>query len=223
MTQLVVRPTSPDDVEPLLALQAHVYPDIPAWKRDSVLHQIERFAPGQMTAVLNGRIVGCASALVIAWDEWSDEHSWSEITAAGTFDTHNPDGLTLYGAEVFVDPRLRGKRVGHALYEGRRRLCKQLNLKRIIACGRLPGYGAVAAAMPVELYAKKVLWGDLFDSVLGFQLREGFRFCGIMKNYIPEDDESCGNASLIVWLNPEYDPTKPTVLQQQNQLLLQAA
>ncbi len=213
MTQLTVRPTSPDDVEPLLALQAHVYPDIPAWKRDSVLHQIERFGLGQLTAVLNGRIVGCASSLVIAWDEWSDEHSWNEITAAGTFETHNPDGLTLYGAEVFVDPRLRGKRVGHALYEGRRRLCQQLNLKRIIACGRLPGYAAVANAMPVELYAKKVLWGDLFDPVLGFQLREGFRFCGIMKNYIPEDDESGGNASLIVWLNPDYDPAKPTVLQ----------
>ncbi len=223
MTQLVVRPTSLDDVETLLALQAHVYPDIPAWKRDSVLQQIDRFAAGQLTAVLNGRIVGCASSLVIAWDEWSDEHSWSEITAAGTFDTHNPDGLTLYGAEVFVDPRLRGKRVGHALYEGRRRLCRQLNLKRIIACGRLPGYGTVAAAMPVELYAKKVLWGDLMDPVLGFQLREGFRFCGIMKNYIPEDDESCGNASLIVWLNPEYDPAKPTVLQQQNQQLQRAA
>ena len=179
-----------------------------------MLQQIERFGPGQLTAVLNGRIVGCASSLVIAWDEWADEHSWNEITAAGSFDTHNPDGLTLYGAEVFVDPRLRGKRVGHALYEGRRRLCRQLNLKRIIACGRLPGYGAVAGAMPVERYVQKVLWGDLLDPVLGFQLREGFRFCGIMKHYIPEDDESGGNASLMVWLNPDYDPARPTVLQQ---------
>ncbi len=43
--------------------------------------------------------------------------------------------------------------------------------------------------MPVDLFAKKVLWGDLTDPVLSFQLREGFRFCRIMKNYIPEDDE----------------------------------
>ena len=71
--------------------------------------------------------------------------------------------------------------------------------------------------MPIELYAKKVLWGDQFDPVLSFQLREGFRFCGIMKNYIPEDDESSGNASLIVWLNPDHDPQRPTALQQQQQ------
>ncbi|MEO8249136.1 MAG: GNAT family N-acetyltransferase [Burkholderiales bacterium] len=213
MPQLVIRQTTAADVDTLVRLQAQVYPDIPGWKRDVLLGQIERFGAGQLTAVLNGRVVGCASSLVIAWDEWADEHSWDEITAAGTFDTHNPDGLTLYGAEVFVDPRLRGKRVGHALYQGRRRLCEKLNLKRIMACGRLPGYGKVADQMPIELYAKKVLWGDIADPVLGFQLREGFRFCGIMKHYIPEDDESHGNASLIVWLNPHYDPEQPTELQ----------
>ena len=222
MTQLVVRRTETADVDTMLRLQARVYPDIPAWKRDAFLLQIERFPQGQLTAVLNGRIVGCASSLVIAWDEWADEHSWDQITAAGTFNTHNPDGLTLYGAEVFVDPRLRGKRVGHALYEGRRRLCKQLNLKRIIACGRLPGYSKVAPHMPVELYTRKVLWGDIIDPVLGFQLREGFRFCGIMKNYIPEDEESGGNASLIVWLNPDFDSAQPTALQRAERELVES-
>lgn len=112
-----------------------------------------------------------------------------------------------------MDPRLRGKRLGHALYEGRRKICKQLNLRRIIACGRLPGFRVFSKEMPVELYAKKILWGDLADPVLSFQLREGFRYCGIMHDYLPEDHESCGNASLIAWLNPHYDPTQPTALQ----------
>jgi len=58
-----------------------------------------------------------------------------------------------------------------------------------------------------------VLWGDLTDPVLSFQLREGFRYCGIMKNYIPDDHESHGNASLIVWLNPDFDTLKPSALQ----------
>ena len=109
--------------------------------------------------------------------------------------------------------RLRGKRVGHALYEGRRRLCRQFNLRRIIACGRLPGFHLHASQMPVDLYAKKVLWGDLNDPVLSFQLREGFRYCGIMKNYIPEDVESCGHAALIVWINPDFKPGTGTALQ----------
>ncbi|MBX3587680.1 MAG: GNAT family N-acetyltransferase [Ramlibacter sp.] len=213
MAKLIVRPTASADIAPLLRLQAHVYPSIAPWKQDQLAHQIELFPEGQLVAELDGRIVGCASSLVILWDEWADEHTWSEITASGTFDTHTPQGLTLYGAEVFVDPRLRGKRVGHMLYEGRRKLCKQLNLRRIIACGRLPGYAAVADQMSIELYARKVLWGDLFDPVLSFQLREGFRYCGIMKNYLPDDHESSGHASLIVWINPDYDPSQGTALQ----------
>jgi len=213
MSKLTVRATKPGDVDALLQLQARVYPTIAPWQRDHLTRQLAIFPEGQLVAELNQRIVGCASSMVILWNEWADEHTWHEITAAGTFSTHNPLGFTLYGAEVFVDPKLRGQRVGHALYEGRRQLCRRLNLRRIIACGRLPGYSAVAGQMPIELYAKKVLWGDLSDPVLSFQLREGFRYCGIMSGYLPEDTQSSGHASLIAWVNPDYDATRPTGLQ----------
>lgn len=213
MTKVNVRATKPGDVDALLQLQERVYPTIAPWQRDQLARQLAIFPEGQLVAEIHDRIVGCASSLVILWDEWADEHTWSEITASGTFSTHNPAGFTLYGAEVFVDPELRGQRVGHLLYEGRRQLCRSLNLRRIIACGRLPGYLVVADHMPVELYVKKVLWGDLSDPVLSFQLREGFRFCGIMKDYLPEDTESNGQASLIAWVNPAYDPKHPTALQ----------
>jgi hypothetical protein len=100
--------------------------------------------------------------------------------------------------------------VGRELYRARRRICRAMNLKRIIACGRLPGYARHAESMDADLYCKKVLWGDLTDPVLSFQLREGFRFCGVVEGYLPEDVESGGYASLIVWLNPLYDPERPT-------------
>ena len=222
MTKLLVRSTALSDIDALLRLQAQVYPSIAPWKRDQLAHQLEIFPEGQLVAVLNGRLVGCASSLVVLWDEWAEEHTWKQITAAGTFNTHNPAGFTLYGAEVFVDPRLRGKHLGHALYEGRRKICKELNLRRIIACGRLPGYHAFSQQMSVELYAKKVLWGDLVDPVLSFQLREGFRYCAIMNDYLPEDHESCGHASLIVWINPDYDPAQPTALQRAAHVLTEA-
>lgn len=211
--KVTVRATKPGDVDALLQLQKRVYPTIEPWRRDHLANQLAIFPEGQLIAEMDQRIVGCASSLVILWDEWADEHTWHEITAAGTFSTHNPDGFTLYGAEVFVDPTLRGQRVGHTLYEGRRQLCRHLNLRRITACGRLPGYRAVSHLMSVELYVKKVLWGDLVDPVLSFQLREGFHFCGIMSDYLPEDADSCGQASLIAWVNPAYDPTRQTALQ----------
>lgn len=213
MPKLLVRNTTLEDIPALLRLQREVYPNIPSWRPERVAQQIELFPEGQFVAFFDTRLVGCASSLVITWNEWLEPHSWEEITGKGTFDTHDVSGFTLYGAEVFVAPTLRGKRLGHALYEARRRLCKSLNLRRVIASGRLPGYHKVADQMSADLYTRKVLWGDLTDPVLSFQLREEFRFCGLMQNYIPEDHESCGYASLIVWLNPDYDATKPTGLQ----------
>ena len=212
MAKLIVRHTRESDIEALIELQRRVYPDIEPWTRDRVLHQLDVFLQGQVVVLYDDRLVGCASSLIVRWDDWLTEHTWSEITASGTFEHHVPMGRTLYGAEVFVDPKLRGQRVGHALYDARRKICKRLNLKRIIACGRLPGYHKVAGDMSVDTYVRRVIWGDLKDPVLGFQLREQFDFCGVIENYLPQDTESCGHASLIVWLNPRYDAEKPTMI-----------
>ncbi len=218
MKRVVVRHTEKDDIPALIELQQRVYPQIPSWSRRNLRHQLELFPQGQLVVECDGELAGCASSLIVLWDDWAGEHTWREITAAGTFDSHNPEGRTLYGAEVFVDPTLRGAGLGHALYEGRRRLCRAMNLKRIIACGRLPGYHRHAAEMSPELYAQKVVWGDLRDPVLGFQLHEGFSYCGVIENYLPEDVESGGHASLIVWLNQDYDPERPTVIPEEIEL-----
>lgn len=207
---VITRRTRVDDIPELIALQSRVYPKIPPWSERKLREQLLAFPQGQIVAEKDGSLVGCASSLIVLWDDWSDPHSWKEITSSGTFDNHNPEGKTLYGAEVFVDPNLHGMRVGHLMYEARRNLCRAMNLKRIIACGRLPGYHKHAAQMSAEGYAKKVVWGDLRDPVMSFQIKEGFSYCGVVENYIPEDTESHGNASVIVWLNPDYDEEKST-------------
>lgn len=206
-----LRPTHPDDVSALIALQRRVYPYIPHWTEKKFHNQLEVFPQGQIMVELEGRPVGCAGSMIVSWDEWAGPHTWKEITASGTFDNHNPEGRTLYGAEVFVDPDLRGHGLGHLLYDGRKALCRAMNLKRIIACGRLPGYHKHADTLTPEQYAQKVVWGDFRDPVLGFQMHEGFHYCGVIEGYIPEDKESLGNASLIVWLNTHYDPDRPTL------------
>ncbi len=68
--------------------------------------------------------------------------------------------------------------------------------------------------MSAEFYTRKVVWGDFFDPVLSFQLREGFSYCGVVEGYLPDDEESGGFASIIVWLNfnPDYDDTLPNQL-----------
>jgi GNAT superfamily N-acetyltransferase len=209
----IVRRLTHRDIDAAIALQRNVYREIPAFSPERFAHLLERFPQGQIAAELDGRLVGMAISLVILWDDYSLHHTWASITNHGNFDTHDPaNGRTLYGAEVCVSPEARGQGIGHRLYEARRQLCRDMNLKRIIAGGRLPGYAEHAAHMSPEEYAKRVIWGDLYDPVLRFQLDEGFDYCGILHGYLPTDADSIGNAALIVWLNRDYDPAQPTRL-----------
>ena len=198
------------DIPGVLALQQRVYSSTPPWEPAKLQGQLAMFAQGQVVTERDGMLIGYAGSLLVARDDRTEAHTWSEITGAGTLEHHNPAGRTLYGAEIFVEPKDQGSGVGHLLYQARRKICKTINLRRIIACGRLPGYHQHAHALSAEGYAKRVVWGDLRDPVLSFQLREGFSYCGVVGGYIPEDDESCGFASIIVWRNPDHKPKLPT-------------
>jgi len=210
--RLEIRATRPGDFAAIRDLQRAAYPSIPAWTDEQLASQIAAFPEGQMVAEQSGRIIGASASLVVPWDEYAVDHTWSGITGNGRFTTHDPRGRTLYGAEVVVDSRRRGHGVGRALYKARRNLCQRLNLRRIIAAGRLPGYAPVKDVMSPELYAMRVVWGDIPDPVLRFQLSQGFHYCGVIHNYLPEDAPSCGHAALIVWLNPRYQPPRPAAL-----------
>jgi GNAT superfamily N-acetyltransferase len=209
---LIIRNLNHADTAQAAELQRNVYKAIPAFSTAQFDSLLNRFPQGQFVAELDGKLVGMAISLVVLWDDYSLHHTWSEVTNDGHFDTHDMSGRTLYGAEVCVDPDCRGQGVGHQLYEARRILCRAMNLKRIIAGGRLPGYGQHAAHMSPEEYAKRVIWGDFYDPVLRFQLDQGFDYCGILHGYLPTDPESIGNAALIVWLNRNYDDKQPTRL-----------
>jgi predicted amidohydrolase len=93
------------------------------------------------------------------------------------------------------------------LYEARRQLCRRLNKRRILAGGRLWNYDEHAGTMTPEEYAQRVQAGELKDLVLSFQLREGFILRGVMPNYL-RDARSHNYASLIEWLNPDYQAPK---------------
>jgi len=203
---VIVRPTRPEDFAAVREMQRAAYPAIPPWSDDKFASQVAVFPEGQMVAEQNGRVMGASASLIVQWDNYAVDHTWNGITGDGYFTTHDRSGRTLYGAEVVVGAKRRGNGIGRALYNARRRLCQTLNLRRIIAAGRLPGYHKVKDVMSPELYAMRVVWGDIADPVLRFQMSQGFHYCGVIHNYLPEDAPSCGNAALIVWLNSRYAP-----------------
>jgi GNAT superfamily N-acetyltransferase len=204
-----VRETRLDDFAAIRALQRVAAPFLPAWTLKQLESQRHAFPEGQMVAVCEGQVVGVASSLVVRWDDYGARATWREVTGDGSFVTHDANGHTLYGADLVVDASRRGFGVGRALFQARRRLCRRLNLKRIIATARLPGYRAASEAITPEEYAMRVVGGDIADASMRFLMAQRFQYCGILRDYLPEDAESCGHAALLAWLNPLYAPPGP--------------
>jgi len=209
-SSIKVRRATQADVPALVKLNIAAYPVLAnenvVWGEAHLRSHLRLFPQGQLVAVHKGRIVGAASSLVV--DLGPDplrNHTWSGVTDSGYFESHNPRGDTLYGADVYVDPKTRGMGVGAALYAARRKLCQKLNLRRILAGGRLVGYKDHAADMTPQEYAERVAAGEIHDFVLSFQLREGFQLRGVMPHYLL-DPSSHNHASLIEWINPDYRP-----------------
>ncbi|TFH24873.1 MAG: GNAT family N-acetyltransferase [Myxococcales bacterium] len=207
-----VRDANERDIPELVDLNRAAYPVLATenvvWSEAHLRSHQRVFPQGQLVAEVDGRIVGAAASLVV--DLGPDplrHHTWAGITDSGYFTNHDPLGDTLYGADVYVHPDARGLGVGAALYDGRRRLCRRLNKRRILAGGRLWNYDEYAHELSPEEYAHRVTKGEIRDLVLSFQLREGFVLRSVMPHYL-SDPTSKNNASLVEWVNPDYHPAK---------------
>lgn len=213
-SKIQLRQAVESDIPHLVQLNKRCFPamveeDV-VWHPSHLRSHLRLFPQGQIVATLEGQVVGAVSSLIV--NLGSDPyraHTYSGITDGGYFYNHDPQGDTLYGADVYVDPEVRGLGVGHVLYEARRELCRTLNLRRILAGGRLHGFKKYAEELSPEAYVQKVENNELRDLVLSFQLREGFVVRGILRNYITDPD-SLNHASLIEWLNPDYEQTEDT-------------
>jgi len=207
---LVIRNAELRDIPRMIEVCCTVYPGFASvgfmWSEEQLRNHQAVFPDGQILAELNGKIVGAVASLIV--DMGSNpyrQHTYSGITDDCYFHNHNPQGDTLYGAEVFVHPEHQGTGIGGYLYQSRRDLCQKLNLRRILGGGRLSGYSDVADQMTAEEYVRQIEEGDRKDPVLNFQIREGFVVRGVLRNYM-EDPGSCNHATLIEWLNPDFKP-----------------
>ena len=119
------------------------------------------------------------------------------------FTNHSYDGDSLYGADISSHPKYRHEDIGSMLYAARKDLAMKLNLRRMIAGGRLFNYCDYGDEMSALEYAEKVIKRELRDTVLSFELDNGFKFIKILSNYL-DDVRSLNYASFIEWLNPKF-------------------
>ena len=209
--ELVIRNAKLSDIPQIQALSQKVYTKDQGYTAAELRGQINRFSEGQFVAILEGKVVGYCSSLIISEKKAMREHNWREITGNGFCSTHNPSGEYLYGVDIFVDPQCRRIKIGERFYKERKILCKQLELKGIIFAGRMPflkkKYRQVGSA---KEYLKQVLEKKIRDPVINFQLRQGFEILGILKGYLPQDNDSMGNAIHMIWQNPDVSRQEST-------------
>lgn len=208
MSPFRLRSAVSKDVPRLVELNAVAYPDLVedgvVFDAPQLMAQQSVFPEGQIVVEDEGVIVGAIATLVVPSAVAIAPHTWSGITSHGTFAahtaSHDASADALYLADVYVDPRARGRGIGSALYDALFRLCERRRLARVVAGGRLWGYHEVAHTMTPADYVDDVITGRRTDRVLSSQLRAGFVVRGILDGYL-EDWRSASYATHLIWEN----------------------
>ncbi len=205
--KIIIRNIREDDIDKIIALGKTCFPKMDPWKKEQLKSHLDIFPEGQFCVELEGEIIGSCSSLIINFDEYDDQHTWDEITDEGYITNHDSEGYNLYGIEIAVDPEYRRMKVGRRLYEARKDLARQLNLKSIIIGGRIPNYNKHASEMTPRQYVEEVMRHSIYDPVLTFQVMNGFTLKRVNKNYLDDDMASMKYATLMEWNNVDYQPT----------------
>ena len=204
---VIIRNMTKEDIPKIVELQKAAFPYMAAegvyWKPEQLEAHLKIFPEGQFVADYDGKIVGSCSSLIVKFDPEYKDHTWKEACGDSMFSAHNPKGDSLYGADISTHPDNRRLGVATKIYDARKALAINLNLRRIIAGARLFNYCEFAKELSPLQYVQKVLKHEIREPVLEFQLKNGFKFIKILDNYM-KDPRSLNHATFIEWKNPHY-------------------
>ncbi|WP_179343612.1 carbon-nitrogen hydrolase family protein [Winogradskyella ursingii] len=174
------------------------------WKKEHIERLTSIFPQGQVVIKIDDVIAGCALSLIVDYDKVEDNHTYADIIEGDKFKNHDPNGDVLYGIDVFIKPEFRGLRLGRRLYDYRKELCEELNLKGIVFGGRMPNYHKFQNEFTPKEYIEKVRHKEIHDPVLNFQISNDFHPLRVIKGYLAGDTASNEYAVLMEWDNIYY-------------------
>lgn len=186
-------------------LESYTGMEDPYWDKSEIENLLSIFPEGQLVVLVDDIVVGSALSIIIDEKKAMSTHNYDQITGYSSFSTHNPKGNVLYGIDVFIHPKYRGLRLGRRLYDARKELCEQLNLKSIVFAGRIPKYAKYASELTPKQYLDKVRAKEINDPVMSFQMSNDFHMVRLMRNYLDGDKESKDYAVLLEWNNIYYE------------------
>lgn len=203
-THYQIRRMQVEDFGAITKLCRRVYPHDEPYSAEELGEHYAVFPQGQYVCehLPTASVAGVHFTLRLTMSDFHDDDPWDVLTAKGTFADHNPQGHTLYGADVFVSPDHQHHSLAHALTDVTRALVVAECLWRMVGGSRLPGYGAVAAVMSPAEYVAQVVAGKRTDPVLSVHLKDGWSAVRPICGYMQDDPESANCAALIQWVNP---------------------
>jgi predicted amidohydrolase/GNAT superfamily N-acetyltransferase len=209
---LKLRNLEKSDYPELQTLMDSVYHDIGgSWPEHTIFKLIDDLPEGQICLVDRDKIVGVALSVQVNYLRFSNPHTYDDLISTKETILNDAEGDALYGLDVLIHKDYRGYRLGRRLYEARKELCRQHNLRAILAGGRIPNYYQHSDEMsPVE-YIEAVDHKRIYDPILTFQLSNDFQVTRLLKQYLPEDAKSEGYATLLEWRNIFYEPESTVI------------
>ncbi|MGK7379388.1 GNAT family N-acetyltransferase [Planococcus sp. 1R117A] len=200
-----VRNYQEKDFEGLIAVQRESFPPpFPEdlwWTEKQLESHLKNFPEGALCIEVNGEIVGSVTSLIVDFDPLHPRHTWEDITDNGSIGNHQPDGNTLYIADICVKPSYRKLDLGKLLMQSMYEHVVQFKLDRLLGGGRLPGYHRYANEWAPEQYVQQIISGQIKDPVITFLLRCGRTPVCLVPGYL-EDAESHNFGLLMEWKNP---------------------
>lgn len=202
--KIKLRKLRKEDYSQIIEIQKKCFPGMKPWSLEQFNNLINIFPDGQFCIQYGKKIIASSSSLIINFEDYSETASWNELTDNGNITNHNKYGDTLYGMEIMVSPIYQGMKLSRRLYDARKDLAKSYNLKKIVIGGRLPSFHKYVESLNIDQFVEKVINRSLYDPVLTAQLSNGFSLRKVLPNYLPNDKESCGYATLLEWVNYSY-------------------
>lgn len=202
-----IRLVEPRDYQAIVEICQRVYPTEKPYTLEELDDHRQVFPQGQFIAVTGRQeVAGVHFTLRLRMLDFHMDDPWDILTSGGSFLDHNPEGLTLYGADIMVHPGHQHHGLAHALTDQARQLVEELRLWRMVGASRLPGFGKQAHALSIDQYVDSVLNGTLFDPALTIHIKDGWLAVKPIHGYLQHDEESAGWAEVIQWVNPACSP-----------------
>jgi GNAT superfamily N-acetyltransferase len=206
--RMVLRNICNDDIPKIVAIQRKSYPEVAAGQLYIPFfleNHISLFREGQFCVELDGEIIASATCLMVSLEPEYAEHTWHDIILEYGNPHSKPaaGGDSLYVDDIVTHPDFRRLGIGTLLFNARKQVASKYNLRRIIGGGRIPNYGEYANKISAQAYVEKVKSGQIYDPVLTFQIRNGFKVIKVLSNYL-YDPSSLNYATFIEWINPKH-------------------